>query len=366
MKICTIIGTRPQFIKAVLVSQRLDEINDIDEIIVNTNQHYDNNMSDVFFNELNIPKPKYNLQVNGMGHGAMTGNMMIQMEKIMIVEKPDVVLVYGDCDTTLAGGLVAAKLGIRLIHVESGLRSRDRRMPEELNRIVVDRISDVLLCPTQIAIDNLVGEGIVDGNDGREVKLTGDLMVELLDKNKNYIKDNGQVVLDNMLGEGFGKYILATIHRASNTNASNLVKIMEALKRFGRQVVIPLHPRTKKVIDTEEIQIPSNIRVVPPASYLHMMALVWGSDGVITDSGGLQKEAYAWCKKCATFRETTEWIETLDGGQNVLINPDLLTDVDICNRLQECFEDKEKLEFPPIYGHDVACRIVDIIYGIQS
>lgn len=274
MKICTVIGTRPQFIKAVLISRRLRELDDVEEFIVNTNQHYDSNMSEVFFNELKIPKPDYNLKINGLGHGEMTGQMMISMEKIILKEKPDTVLVYGDCDTTLAGALVASKLGIKLIHVESGLRSYDRRMPEELNRILVDRISDVLLCPTTSSIKNLNDEGIVDGLEGRVVKWTGDLMIELLDINRQHVIAIGQENLNKILGENFGKYILATIHRASNTNYTNLAKIFNAMEKFGKQIVIPIHPRTAKIIERENINIPKNIKLIQPVSYLHMMSLI--------------------------------------------------------------------------------------------
>jgi UDP-GlcNAc3NAcA epimerase len=327
MKICSIIGTRPQFIKAVLISQKLRNIPDVEEVIINTNQHFDHNMSDVFFTELQIPIPKYNLGINGMSHAQMTGHMMIEIEKIFLVERPDKVLVYGDCDTTLAGALVAAKMQICLVHVESGLRSFDNRMPEEINRVLVDQISTVLFCPTKGAVDNLKREGIYDRgvcNKVCKVVLTGDLMIELLQLNENRIISNVPMVL-NRYGLRSLNYVLMTIHRAANTTVPILTNIIEAISRVRLHVVWPIHPRTRKIIVDNGLQLPKNLMIIDPISYLDMMALLSSCWMVITDSGGLQKEAYAWEKLCSTLRNSTEWVETLIDRRNILLDPEVLT-----------------------------------------
>lgn len=321
MKICSIIGTRPQFIKAVLISQKLQKLIGVEEIIINTNQHFDANMSDVFFTELKIPVPKYNLGINCQSHAQMTANMMIEIEKIFLIERPDKVIVYGDCDTTLAGALVAAKMHIFLVHIESGLRSFDKRMPEEINRIMVDHLSNLLFCPTTNAITNLKNEGIVNEN---KVILTGDLMLELLELNKNHVCSIADEILNRYKLTKSG-YMLMTIHRAASTTPEILMKIIEMVSRARLQVICPIHPRTRNIIIDNKLRLPKNLLLIDPVSYMDMMALIYGSWMVITDSGGLQKEAYAWSKYCCTLRNTTEWTETMTNNRNILLDPVALT-----------------------------------------
>jgi UDP-GlcNAc3NAcA epimerase len=331
MKICSIIGTRPQFIKAVLISQKLQNIQGVEEVIINTNQHFDHNMSDIFFTELEIPAPKYNLGINGKSHAQMTGLMMIELEKIFILEKPDKVLVYGDCDTTLAAALVAAKMHIYLVHIESGLRSYDQRMPEEINRILADRLSNLLFCPTKNAVDNLKKEGISNENicnKESKVILTGDLMIELLQLNETRILENVPRVL-NHYGISSLSYVLMTIHRASNTTPTILEKIIASVGKLNQCVVWTIHPRTLKIITEHNLKLPGNIMLLEPISYLDMMALLSSCWMVITDSGGLQKEAYAWEKLCCTLRNNTEWTETLIDRRNVLLDPEILTTLEL-------------------------------------
>lgn len=311
MKILTIIGARPQFIKAGTLSRYINGQKEISEVIVHTGQHYDNNMSRIFFDELKIPKPNYNLNIGGLGHGEMTGKMMEMLEPIVIKEKPDFILVYGDTNSTLAGALVAVKLKIKIAHVEAGLRSYNMSMPEEINRIITDRISNFLFCPTNNAINNLKKEGF----DSFDVNLlnVGDIMYEgslfyrKIKKRPNRIED--------------GKFILSTFHRAENTDSKdNLMGILSALIEIAKsqRVIVPLHPRTKKLI--EKLNLPKgDILFIDPVSYLEMNWLLSNCDFVITDSGGLQKEAYFYSKPCITMRQQTEWIELIDNNVNILV-----------------------------------------------
>ncbi|MGE0077386.1 MAG: non-hydrolyzing UDP-N-acetylglucosamine 2-epimerase [Bacteroidales bacterium] len=312
-KIITVVGARPQFIKAAAVSRQLSKYG-IDELIVHTGQHFDENMSDVFFREMEIPLPAYNLEVNSLGHGAMTGRMMESLEKIMIEEKPSAVLVYGDTNSTLAGALVAKKLHIRVVHVEAGLRSFNMDMPEEINRILTDRISDLLFCPTDAAIKNLKSEGF-DGFQAKIIK-NGDVMQDAAYFYIEKARNSSTIRRDLLLPE---KFVLATIHRQENTdNVENLKGIIEGLNRINSEmeVVVPLHPRTRKILSNHNIT--PEFRIIDPVGYFDMISLLDTCSLVITDSGGVQKEAFFFKKHCVTMREQTEWVELVENGFNML------------------------------------------------
>jgi UDP-GlcNAc3NAcA epimerase len=312
LKIVTIIGARPQFIKAAALSRVFASSKVVKEVIVHTGQHFDNNMSDIFFEELSIPKPHINLDINGLGHGAMTGQMLEKIETILIEEKPDWVLVYGDTNSTLAGALAAKKLHIKVAHVEAGLRSFNMNMPEEINRILTDRISDILFCPTDTSIKNLTNEGYTD----MKIKIIkiGDVMQDVA---IFYAKKGRKPDYDIP-----DKYILSTIHRAENTDdIFHLSSIFKALEKISEDitVVMPLHPRTKSKLENINYDFSnSKIKFIPPVGYLEMVYLLKNSELIMTDSGGLQKEAYFFEKNCITLREETEWMELVENGFNVL------------------------------------------------
>jgi len=320
MKLMTIIGARPQFIKSAPFSQEF-RINN-EEILVHTGQHYDVNMSDIFFQELDIPKPDYNLGVGSGSHGKQTAKMLEGIEGIILEEKPDGLLVYGDTNSTLAGALAASKLHIPVYHVEAGLRSYNKFMPEEQNRILTDHISDVLLCPTQTAVENLKKEGITTG-----VINTGDIMYDTVLRNisiANQKYSSGEWYDEIYRESGNIKkltengYYLATIHRAENTdNPEKLSKIFKAFSELDKSVLLPLHPRTKKLIENLDINL-KNIIMIKPVGYLLMLYLTSNAYMVVTDSGGLQKEAYFLKTPCTTLRDQTEWVETLGNTWNVL------------------------------------------------
>jgi len=314
MLILTIVGTRPQFIKMPLLSKKFKE-NNITEVVIHSGQHFDLNMSESFFKNLEIPKPDYYLNINSGLHANMTGRMMIEIETIILKIKPNYVLVYGDCDTTLAGSIASVKLNIPIIHVESGLRSFDRNMPEEINRVLVDHISTILFCPTTNAVENLKKEGIT-----KNVYLTGDLMIELLRKNLEKIK-NGKDILESLQLEP-QKYILMTLHRKENTNKDTVVTLMQELKKIELTILFPIHPRTRKVVIENNIIIPTNVKLIDPINFWDMMTLSNYSFMVMTDSGGLQKEAFELDVPCITLRDTTEWIETLKNNRNILLKID--------------------------------------------
>jgi len=311
MKILTILGARPQFIKAGSVSREIGKHKEIEEIIVHTGQHYDANMSDIFFDEMQIPKPNYFLGIGGKSHGAMTGQMIEKIEEVALSEKPDWIMVYGDTNSTLAGAIVASKLHIKLAHIEAGLRSFNMKMPEEVNRILTDRVSTILFCPTDAAIENLKNEGY-DRLDCRIVK-SGDVMQDGAIFYKNLaVKPNIGIKQD---------FILCTIHRAENTDDEMRLKsIFEALEEIAKekQVILPLHPRTKKILENLKLDI-SNLTTIDPVGYLEMVWLIDNCDFVMTDSGGLQKEAYFFEKQCITLRDETEWIELIECGANTLV-----------------------------------------------
>lgn len=316
MKVLTIVGARPQFIKAAALSRVFSDTRFIKEVIVHTGQHFDKNMSDVFFEEMDIPKPHYNLNIHGLSHGAMTGQMLEGIEKVLLYEKPDYVLVYGDTNSTVAGALAAKKIHIPVVHVEAGLRSFNMRMPEEVNRILTDRISDLLFCPTQAAVNNLVNEGFM--NFDGQVYLTGDIMQDAAIYYK-VKSDNISTVL-NDLGLINGKFILGTIHRAENTNdITRLNEIVSALNDVHSkyELVVPLHPRTRSVLTKYNIQ--TEFTIIDPVGYFDMLQLLANCSLVLTDSGGLQKEAYFFNKFCVTLRDETEWIELVENGFNKLV-----------------------------------------------
>jgi UDP-GlcNAc3NAcA epimerase len=312
-KIVTIVGARPQFIKAAAVSREIAHHQDIREIIVHTGQHFDANMSDVFFEEMHIPKPDYNLDVNGLGHGAMTGQMMEKIEQVLLEEKPDWVLVYGDTNSTIAGALAARKLHIKVAHVEAGLRSFNMRMPEEINRILTDRISNILFCPTDEAISNLQKEGY-DNLDIEMVK-SGDVMQDAAMFYAQSSRSPGDMIPE--------KYILTTVHRAENTDDPQRLKaIFDALVDISNEipVVLPLHPRTQKIAQKLDLDMKrGKLIIIDPVGYLEMVYLLQHAHLVMTDSGGLQKEAFFFHKPCITLRDETEWVELVHNNYNTIV-----------------------------------------------
>lgn len=311
MKIVTVIGARPQFIKAAAVSNKLRKNNE--EILIHTGQHYDNNMSDIFFEELGIPKPNYNLSIGSGNHGYQTGKMLIELEALYIKEKPDIILVYGDTNSTLAGALAASKLLIPIAHIEAGLRSFNMNMPEEQNRVLTDHISKYLFAPTDTAINNLKNENIT-----KNVYNTGDVMFDAIKLFKEKALETSSVLKDNNINPN--EYILSTIHRAENTNDINrLTNIINALNESEKNVVLPLHPRTHKFINDYGLKINNNIKIIEPVGYLDMINLENNSQKIVTDSGGVQKEAYFLQKPCITMRDETEWIETVENGWNTIV-----------------------------------------------
>jgi len=327
MKIVTIVGARPQFIKCAPVSRALR--NEHEEILIHTGQHYDANMSEVFFTELAIPAPDYNLGIGSGPQGEQTGRMLAAIEDVLIREEPDMVLVYGDTNSTLAGALAAVKMHIPVAHVEAGLRSFDRSMPEEINRIVTDHVSDLLFCPTQTAVDNLAAEGITKG-----VHLTGDVMVDALLYNREIAEQSSTVLED--LGLSEGEYYVATVHRSSNTDSEeNLRSIIGAFGEISGPVVFPAHPRTVKYLKEYGLydHLPKNIRMTEPLPYLDMLHLMKHPRMILTDSGGVQKEAYILKVPCVTLRENTEWVETLVDGWNVLVGADRGKIVEMARRV---------------------------------
>ena len=349
MKVVTIVGARPQFIKCAPVSRELRKKHE--EILVHTGQHYDYGMSDIFFEELSIPKPDYNLGIGSGNHGAQTGAMLAAIEDVLLKEKPDWLLVYGDTNSTVAGALAAAKLHIPVIHVEAGLRSFDKRMPEEINRIMTDHLSDLLICPTDTAVTNLKTEGIVNG-----VYHVGDVMADAVLYNKGRASLHSKIL--ETVGVQKGQYIAATIHRPSNTDSKdNMVSIFSAFERSGKTIVFPIHPRTRKYIAEYNINVPENVRLIEPLGYLDMLQLTANAEKVVTDSGGVQKEAYILKVPCVTLRENTEWIETLNNGWNKLIDS---TDTDAVSKSID--ETIIPGEWVPVFGDGHGSeKIVEIL-----
>jgi UDP-GlcNAc3NAcA epimerase len=349
VKIVTILGARPQFIKAGSVSREIMRQNqfgaNIEEVIIHTGQHYDTNMSDVFFEEMQIPKPNYYLGIGGKTHGAMTGQMIEKIEEVLLKESPDWVMVYGDTNSTLAGALAATKLHIKIAHIEAGLRSFNISMPEEVNRILTDRISSVLFCPTQTAVDNLENEGINQWKTEVQVVLSGDVMLD----GALFYRSLAQKPLDLVVS---GTFVLCTIHRAENTDApGRLANIVSALNEISeyKQVILPLHPRTKKILESGNCGI-NNLTIIDPIGYLNMLWLIDNCDLVMTDSGGLQKEAFFFEKPCITLRDETEWVEL---GVNVLVGADK-------TKITEAFSNSREFNVKSLdmclYGTGKACE----------
>lgn len=426
MKICTIVGARPQFIKAAAVSRAITVHNrnvsrltldssHLTEILIHTGQHYDEGMSSIFFQELEIPEPKYNLAIGSGLHGKQTGQMLAAIEKVLLTEKPDWVLIYGDTNSTLAGALAAAKLHIPVAHVEAGLRSFNRRMPEEINRVVADHLSTLLFCPSQVSVGNLAAEGIssppLEGAGGgssspianhpltltsasqpphssrltSHVLIIGDVMADALNfaaekvvtktalkaAANTYEDPAAQVAVQSDILARLGLkprgYLLATLHRAENTdNPERLKNIMDALSELARQepVILPLHPRTKKILaDTcPSLLAPhsSLLTILDPVGYFDIIALEKSARVILTDSGGMQKEAY-WLKvPCVTMRDETEWVETVETGWNILTGADHNKIIDAARHFTR------PAEHPPLYGDGHAAEKIIKALGVRS
>jgi UDP-GlcNAc3NAcA epimerase len=326
MKVLTILGARPQFVKAATVSRLIKTCDDIQEVIVHTGQHFDANMSQVFFDQLDIPSPNYNLNIAGLSHGAMTARMLEGIEGLIQKERPKWILVYGDTNSTLAGALAAIKLHVPVIHVEAGLRSHNSAMPEEINRVLTDRISSLLLCPTQTAVNNLRKEGFpfpLTGGLPQRITNIGDVMLDAV----LYYRERAyqRVSLDSF-GLQHQQYALCTLHRQENTDVPNRIEnILSALRSISKElpVVLPLHPRTKSKIERQhDSNVLEGITVLDPLPYLEMQRLQMSAKAIFTDSGGMQKEAYFHRVPCLTLRDETEWIETVEAGWNQLVGAD--------------------------------------------
>ncbi|MCR3905734.1 MAG: UDP-N-acetylglucosamine 2-epimerase (non-hydrolyzing) [Tenericutes bacterium] len=349
MKILTVIGARPQFIKAASFSELFRKNNT--EILVHTGQHYDFEMSELLFSELKLPKPDYNLNVGSRNHGEQIAKMLEEIEKILYIEKPQGVLLYGDTNSTLAGALAASKLNIPIFHIEAGLRSYNKKMPEEQNRIITDHLSSLLFCPTQTAVDNLKREGLSEG-----VIYTGDIMYDAILRNmkisqEKYSFNKGiEEIIYNSLKRSDclfkeDDYYLATIHRAENTDDRvKLKKIIESFDKMNKIVVMPIHPRTRNILDKMNIKT-QNIIFVKPVGYLLMLYLISKSCMVITDSGGVQKEAFLLNKPCTTLRDETEWVETLKNNWNALCSIKQKTIIDLVQRDTRHLKISEKSVF---------------------
>jgi UDP-GlcNAc3NAcA epimerase len=359
VKIVTIIGARPQFIKSATVTRAIEHHNlgggipEIEEILVHTGQHYDYDMSQVFFHQLEIRQPQYNLGVGSGSHGEMTGRMLAGIESVLMKEKPDSVIVYGDTNSTLAGALAATKLDIPVAHVEAGLRSFNRRMPEEINRLLTDHMATLLFCPTDASVMNLEREGITHG-----VHKVGDVMYDAFLSYENLAKETSTILRD--LDVKPQRYCLATIHRQENTDESDrLLSIMRAFNEIAGPdcpFIIPLHPRTRKALRKHEALSNGNphVRIIPPVSYLDLIALETDACVIFTDSGGVQKEAFFAQVPCVTLRDETEWVETVTAGSNRLAGADTHT---IVQAFHEATFSTEN-EHPRFYGNGQASQLV--------
>ena len=355
MNILTVIGARPQFIKAAVLSRYLQDNPSlgINEILVHTGQHYDANMSDVFFEEMQIPRPQYNLHLGSGSHGKMTGAMLSGIEELLLEHKPDALLVYGDTNSTLAGALAASKLHIPVIHVEAGLRSYMMAMPEEQNRRLTDHLSTWLMCPTQTAIDNLSKEGITNNIgkpsvDKKGVYLTGDIMYEA---SLFYRKNNTAKVMSELENNNF---ILLTIHRAENTdNPERLTSIVKAINECtDKTFVFPVHPRTRNILKNLDLSFGSHVKLIDPIGYFEMIAYEEKCECILTDSGGVQKEAFFFGRPCITMRDSTEWVELVDSGWNTLVGSDTTKIVDTIGSI------KIPNEMPLLYGDGHCAELI--------
>jgi UDP-GlcNAc3NAcA epimerase len=353
VRVLSVVGNRPQFIKSAPVSVALRNAG-TDEIVVHTGQHYDRELSAIFFDELGLAPPTYQLDAGSGTHAEQTARMLPGIERAVVGERPDCVLVYGDTNSTLAGTLAAAKLGVPVAHVEAGLRSFDRTMPEELNRIVVDALSSLLFCPTDNAVANLRREGITAG-----VHQVGDVMYDASLELTALARERSSALAE--AGVEPRRYVLVTLHRPANVEAAAIRRVAEALNRLAEPTVFPAHPRTRNVIDSEEIGIAAHVRVLPAVGYLDFAALASQARLVLTDSGGVQKEAYWYGVPCVTLRTSTEWMETVEAGWNRLVD----TDPDaIVAAVRDMNPPPER---PPLYGDGHAAeRIADLLYTITA
>jgi len=349
VKIVSVVGARPQFIKAAPVSRVLRQ--DYTEVLVHTGQHYDHNMSALFFEELDIPEPDYNLGIGSGPHGQQTGRMLEAIERVLLDEQPDWVLVYGDTNSTLAGALAAVKLHIRVAHVEAGLRSFNRRMPEEHNRILTDHAADLLLCPTQTAVENLAREGIT-----QDVHNVGDVMYDAVLHNIG-VAEKHSTVLERLALEP-GGYLLATVHRAENTDdPARLAAIVEAFGAIAEPIVFPAHPRTRSALAAFKLSVPANVRLIEPVGYLDMLLLENHARVILTDSGGVQKEAYFFDVPCVTLREETEWVETVEAGWNRVVGT-------VPGRVTSAVRELSPVGSPPaVFGDGRASERISEIIG---
>jgi UDP-N-acetylglucosamine 2-epimerase len=350
VKVLTVVGARPQFIKAAPVSRVLRRQHE--EFLLHTGQHYDDAMSDLFFRQLSIPAPDLNLDVGSGRHGAQTGAMLPGIESVAIEQKPDWLLVYGDTNSTLAGALVGAKLHIPVAHVEAGLRSYDRRMPEEVNRVVADHLSSLLLCPTDVAVSNLKKEGITRG-----VHVVGDVMYDAYLQNVEVARAQCRILQDlHLEREG---YQLLTMHRAENVDEPELLAtILKGVGGSGRDVVFPAHPRTRAALESNGMKPPANVRLIDPVGFLEMLVLEENAEAIVTDSGGVQKEAYFAGRPCITLRTTTEWTETVDARWNVLVGADPAA---IASAMRDF---RPRGERPALFGDGHAAeRVVRLLEG---
>lgn len=338
MKIISIVGARPQFIKAAAISRAIPD----GHTIIHTGQHYDANMSDIFFQEMEIPMPKFHLGIGGLPHGAMTGRIMEELEKILMQEKPDRLIVYGDTNSTLAGALVAAKLHIPVAHIEAGLRSFNRKMPEEINRVVTDHVSDLLFAPTQEAVNNL-------RNEGKSSHLVGDVMYDTtLFYKPKMRKPNIRIE---------GEFYLCTVHRQENTDDPKILNsIFSALLQMDTQIILPLHPRTRKMIQNMDT---TGVTLIDPVGYFEMLYLLQHCKGVFTDSGGLQKESYFFGKPFLILREETEWVELVHHGIGQIVGSNTKT---ILNGFKQLHR---RIDFPSdLYGDGTAAEKIASIISV--
>lgn len=354
-KIVTIVGARPQFIKAAVVSRALKAFGSTaEEKIIHTGQHFDANMSDIFFDELDIPKPHFHLGVGGGTHGQNTGRMMEKIEAVLLEEKPSVVLVYGDTDSTLAGAVAAVKLHIPLAHVEAGLRSFNKKMPEEINRILTDHAADILFTPTATATNHALAEGL----DKNKIQQVGDVMYDAALYYAAKAEDN-----NNFLGRlsiQSKKFVLTTLHRAENVDDKNrLQQILNGLSKSNIPVVLPMHPRTKKRLQDFDIVLPGNITIIEPVGYLDMILLEKHAAVIATDSGGVQKEAYFHKTPCITMRDETEWVELVECGANILTGAN---ESKIETAIKRSFDTTPGIFSKPLYGNgDAGMQIAKAI-----
>ena len=352
LKVCSVVGARPQFIKAAAITLALRTV--AHEVLIHTGQHYDDAMSSVFFEQLDIPFPDYNLEVGSSSHGAQTGRMLEQLEAVFEKERPDRVLVFGDTNSTLAGALAAAKLRIPVAHVEAGLRSFNRAMPEEINRVLTDHVSDLLFCPSQVAEKNLAVEGIRNG-----VHVVGDVMHAALEFGVERARKVSTILARLNLKER--QYLLVTVHRAENTDDdARLRSILAALNDISDPIVFPVHPRTKRAIERVGWMPRPHVQLIPPASYIDMCALESHARLILTDSGGVQKEAYWLGVPCLTLRDETEWIETVEAGWNQLVGA-------VGERIREAVESHQQPSGSPVlYAESHAVRsIVELLEPIE-